>query len=53
MKDKILYNGLTRFGMIYQIHMECDSSGFCYRMSDDELIECYKDIFERTSNESL
>lgn len=41
-----LYDGLTRAQMIYKIHMECDTSSACYKMTNEELIECYKGIFE-------
>lgn len=46
MSKKIIYNGLTRSQMINNIHLECDTSAACYRMSDEELIKCYKEIFE-------
>ena len=46
MKDKILYNGLSRWGMQRAIHMEMDTSSFTYKMSDDELVAAYKQIFK-------
>lgn len=45
MSSKILYDGLTRNQMIYQIQMETDTSSWCYRASDEELIAGYKSIF--------
>ena len=42
---KIIYNGLTRAQMISQIHMECDTSSFCYKLTDAELIVEYIKIF--------
>ncbi len=45
MFNKIIYNGFNRAGMISAIHMECDTSSFCYRMSDEELIKAFKEIF--------
>lgn len=44
--SKVLYDGLTRSQMIYKIHMECDTSSGCYKMTDDELVACYKKVFE-------
>lgn len=41
-----LYDGLTRSQMIFKIHMECDTSAACYKMTNEELIACYKEIFE-------
>lgn len=43
---KVLYKGLTRSQMVNQIHMECDTSSFTYKLTDEELIEAYKEIFE-------
>ena len=42
---KILHNGLTRSQMIYKIHMETDTSSWCYKASDEELIAGYIKIF--------
>jgi len=42
---KTLANGLTRYQMINQIHLECDTSSACYRMNDEQLIETYNEIF--------
>jgi hypothetical protein len=44
MTDK-LYDGLTRWQMIRKIHLETDTSWWCYNASDDELIRGYIDIF--------
>ena len=40
-----LANGLTRGFMISCIHMECDTSSACYRMTDEQLIACYNEVF--------
>jgi len=50
MSGKVVYAGLTRSQMIYKIHMETDTSTWCYRATDDQLIEGYKEIFEMDSN---
>jgi hypothetical protein len=42
---KIVYNGLTRPQMVSMIHMETDTSFWCYKASDEELIEGFKEIF--------
>jgi hypothetical protein len=47
--NKIIYNGLTRPQMVSMIHMETDTSFWCYKVSDEELIEGFKQIFG-TSN---
>jgi hypothetical protein len=46
MFNKILYNGFNRAGMVSAIHNECDTSSFCYRMSDEELVDAFKTIFK-------
>lgn len=40
-----LFEGMSRAQMIHQIHLETDTSSWCYRVSDGELIESYKEIF--------
>jgi hypothetical protein len=45
MINKKIYNGMTRATMVHMIHMECDTSSACYRMTDEELITVYKEIF--------
>lgn len=45
MLNDVIFNGLTRGDMVYRIHMETDTSSWCYRATDDELIEGYKEIF--------
>jgi hypothetical protein len=40
-----LKNGLTRAQMIGRIHLECDTSSACYKMTDEQLIACYNEIF--------
>jgi hypothetical protein len=43
--SKIIYNGMTRAEMVNMIHMETDTSSWCYKASDEELIEGFKEIF--------
>ncbi len=45
MFNKIIYNGFNRAGLISAIHMECDTSSFCYKMSDEELVKAFKEVF--------
>ena len=45
MSGKILFDGLTRSQMIYKIHMECDTSSWCYKADDEKLIRGYVSIF--------
>lgn len=42
---KVIYNGLTRVQMINLIHLETDTSSWCYKCSDEELIAGYKEVF--------
>ena len=48
---KIVYDGLTRNQMISRIHMETDTSSWCYKADNDELIEGYIQIFGREPDE--
>ena len=48
---KIIYNGMTRNQMVSNIHMECDTSSFTYKLTDEELIVEYKKIFGETEAE--
>jgi hypothetical protein len=43
---KKIYDGMTRGQMIRHIHMECDTSSGCYKLTDEELIALYKKIFD-------
>lgn len=45
MTNKVIYDGMTRQQMISRIHMECDTSSFCYKLTDAELIVEYIKIF--------
>lgn len=47
--NEIVYAGLTRALMVYKIHMETDTSSWCYNATDEELIDGYKEIFEETA----
>lgn len=47
--NKTLANGMTRWAMMYQIKLECDTNSACYKMTDDELIACYNKIFGITA----
>lgn len=46
MFNKVIYDGFTRAGMISRIHLECDTSSACYKMTDEQLIAVFKEIFE-------
>jgi hypothetical protein len=50
MFNKVLYNGFNRAAMVSAIHMECDTSSFCYKMSDEELVKTFKEVFAGNSN---
>ena len=41
----VLFEGITRAQMIRQIHLETDTSAWCYGATDAELIEGYAEIF--------
>jgi len=41
----ILFEGIARAQMIRQIHLETDTSAWCYGATDAELIEGYAEIF--------
>ncbi len=41
-----LYKGFTRMSIITQIHLECDTSIGLFKMSDIELVNVYKELFE-------
>ena len=43
---EVIYNGMTRGQMISDIHMECDTSAGCYSMTDEQLIQVYKQVFQ-------
>jgi len=45
MINKQIYNGMTRATMVHMIHMETDTSSWCYKATDEELIAGYKEIF--------
>ena len=40
-----IYKNCNRATLTSMIHLECDTSSACYRMSDDELIECFESVF--------
>ena len=42
---KTLANGMTRWEMMYQIKLQCDTNSACYKMTDEELIATYNAIF--------
>ena len=45
MTNKIIYDGMTRASMVYHIHMQCDTSSFTYKLTDEELVKAFKEIF--------
>jgi len=49
--QKTVYDGLTRNQMISRIHMETDTSSWCYKADNDELIKGYIEIFGREQDE--
>ena len=40
-----LSNGLTRWQMMYNIKMEYDTNSACYKMTDEELVATYNELF--------
>jgi hypothetical protein len=38
-------NGMTRWANLYQIKLQCDTNAACSRMTDDELVACYNEVF--------
>jgi len=42
---RVLSNGMTRWAMMYQIKLQCDTNSQCYRMTDAELVACYNEVF--------
>lgn len=51
MAQKIVYDGLTRNQMISRIHMETDTSSWCYKSDDEELTKGYIEIFGKELDE--
>ncbi len=45
MTNKVIYKGMSRATMVYRIHIETDTSSWCYRATDEELIAGYIEIF--------
>lgn len=48
---RVLSNGLTRWAILYQIKLQCDTNSACYRMTDDQLIACYNEVVGRGAND--
>jgi len=48
---RVLSNGLTRWAMMYQIKLQCDTNSACYSMTDDQLIACYNEVFGIGAND--
>ena len=46
-----LSNGLTRWQMMYNIKMEYDSNSACYKMTDEELVATYNELFNITQKD--
>lgn len=46
-------NGMTRWAMMYQIKLQCDTNSGCYKMTDDELVACYNEVFGITAQKEL
>jgi hypothetical protein len=51
MSQKIVYDGLTRNQMINRIHMETDTSSWCYKSNDEELTKGYIEVFGKPMDE--
>jgi hypothetical protein len=48
---KVLSNGLTRWQMMYNIKMEYDTNSVCYKMTDEELVAAYNELFNFTQKD--
>jgi len=48
-----IYKNCNRATLISMIHMECDTSSACYKMTDDELIACFESVFGKDYLEQL
>jgi hypothetical protein len=48
MLNDVIFNGQTRHQMVCQIHLETDTSSWCYRATNEQLIKGYKEIFGLT-----
>ena len=46
-----LSNGLTRWQMLYNIKMEYDTNSACYKMTDEELVATYNELFNFTQKD--
>jgi hypothetical protein len=46
-----LSNGLTRWQMMYNIKMEYDTNSACYKMTDEELVATYNELFNFTQKD--
>jgi len=48
---KVCANGLTRWQMMYNIKLQCDSNSACFKMTDEELVATYNEIFNITQSD--
>ena len=48
---KVLSNGLTRGQMMYNIKMAYDTNSACYKMTDEELVATYNELFNFTQKD--
>ena len=46
-----LSNVLTRWEMLYNIKMEYDTNSACYKMTDEQLVACYNELFNFTQKD--
>ena len=46
-----LSNGLTRWQMMYNIKMEYDTNSVCYKMTDEQLVATYNELFNFTQKD--
>jgi len=48
-----IYKNCNRATLISMIHMECDTSSACYKMTDAQLIACFESVFGKDYLEQL
>ena len=46
-----LSNGLTRWEMLYNIKMEYYTNSACYKMTDEQLVATYNELFNITQKD--
>ena len=51
--NNVCANGMTRWAMMYQIKLQCDTNSGCNKMTDDELVACYNEVFGITAQKRI